>query len=325
LTLSGQEGHKERIELVSGKAIAGIVVLIVIIGGSLYFFSILPGSSDDPVTMIIDWTAMDKLAGELDASTSKVEIYRMIGGALVLQETVTMDAASKASSLTYSSGETLYLKLYDSTDTSVCTQYQKLLVPAADPSWIYDGAFQINLAFVDRGDTAKDILIQYHNNTAIADSATLDVTNESWDSNFAEIDFELRALDDDTGYINSYNFLREYDNNHYIVLKATGTGWDSVVMISTGWNTFDIGGSSRYFVKALDNDDVTRDKQATGEYDPDGTLAIAMVFDFTGFESGDSVTLAYEYRWYSSVAKLEGESNWGVDSAATSESVTVQY
>lgn len=316
---------RSRKKLVSGKGVAAIVVLIVVIGGSLYFFSVIPGSSDDPVTMIIDFTAWDSLAGSQDATTSAVDIYRMVDGNLVAQETVTMDAASKASALTYSSGEVLYLKYYDSTDTSVCTQYVKLTVPQADPSWIYDGAFQISLPFVDRGDTAKDILIQYHNNTAIANAATLDVTNESWDSNFAEIDFELRALNDDTGYINSYNFLRGYDNNHYIVLKATGTGWDSVVMVSGGWDIFDIGGSSRYFVKALDNDDVTRDKQSTGEYDPDGTLMLPMVFDFTGFESGDSVTFAYEYRWYSSVAKLKAESNWGVDTAATSESVTIQY
>jgi hypothetical protein len=33
---------------------------------------------------------MDKLAGSLDAATSKVDIYRMDGGNLVKVETVTM-------------------------------------------------------------------------------------------------------------------------------------------------------------------------------------------------------------------------------------------
>ncbi len=98
----------------------------------------------------------------------------------------------------------LYVHMYDEVDTSLCTQYLQVTVPQADAAAVYDGAFQITLFSVDKGDTAKDILIQYHNNTAIAASATLDVTNESWDSNYAEIDFEMRVQNDDTGYWNSF-------------------------------------------------------------------------------------------------------------------------
>ena len=308
--------------------IAGIIVVIILIvagvGGAWYLFNTLPGHDDEAVTMIIDFTAMDVLAGSRDADTTAIDIYRMIDSELVKQESVTLDAASKASANTYTSGEVLYIKLYDSSDTSLCTQYLELTVPKADPSWIYDGAFQIRLDTTDRGDTAKDILIQYHNNTAIAASATLDATNESWDSEYAEIDIEVRALDDDSGYVNTANFLKGYGNYHYIVLKASGTGWDSVNMLSSGWDAYDKA-SARYFVIKLTNDDLTRDKQSTGEFDPDGTFVKNLLFDLTGFEAGDSVTLAYEYRWYSCWDHFQDTSSWGTDTATTSESVTVQY
>jgi hypothetical protein len=267
---------------------------------------------------------MDQLLGERDADTTAIDIYRLLDGVLVKQESITLDAASHPSALTYRSGEELYIKLYDSSDTSLCTQYLKVIVPPADAAAVYDGAFQVTLYTVDMGNTAKDILIQCHNNTAIADDGTADVTNSSWDTDYAELDVEIRALDDDTGYWNSFNFLNEYDNNHYLIMTATGTGYDSMNLLSSGWTVFDKA-STRYFVKALGDDDVTRDKQAAGVFDPDGTMAIAMTWDFTGFESGDSVTLVYEYRWYSSLAHFESRSAWGVNTAATSEQITVQY
>lgn len=310
--------------MANGKLVAGLLIVVILAAGVLYIISMTPLKPGDPVTMIIDFTAMDELLGERDADTTIIDIYRMKDAGLVKQESITLDAASHPSALPYMSGEVLYIHLYDSSDTSLCTQYLKLTVPGADPAAVYDGAFQVTLWTVDMGNTAKDILIQHHNNTAITASETLDVTNNSWDTNYAEIDFEIRALDDDTGYWNSFNFLNEYDNNHYIIFKASGTGWDSMNLLTSGWTVFDKA-SARYFVRALDKNDVTRDKQAAGQYDPDGTMAISMVWDLTGFASGDTVTLDYEYRWYSSLSHFTEFSAWGVNTAATSEEVTVQY
>ena len=274
--------------------------------------------------MVIDFTAIDFYAGGADAATSAVGIYRLVNSDYVLQETVTIAGAATASALTYTSLEMVYLKMYDGDDTSICTQYVPFMVPMADPSEIYGQAFQVRLNYVDKGDTAKDILIQDHNNTAIADSATLDVTNNSWDTDYAELDIEIRALDDDCGYINTENFLNGYGNNHYIVMSASGTGYDSFNLLTGGWTVFEKA-SVRYFVKPLSDTDLTRDKLSEGNYDPDGSLAMSLVFDFTGFEAGDSVTFTYEYRWYSSLTNFQDMSSWGIDTAATTESVTVQY
>lgn len=314
------------------KALAIIVGLIVVVGGAMYVSSILPGDQQDPDTLTVKFHAWDSLAGSQDATTSAVDIYRMVDGEPVKQETVTMNAAQVESGKQYTSFETLYLYIYDASDTSVCKQYLTWEVPQGTPGNVYDGSFYCELPFVDRGDTAYDVLIKDHNNTAIADAATLDVTNNSWDTDYAEIDFELRNTNDDTGYVNSYNFLKGYDNNQYIVFKATGTGWDSVNLLTTSTDQGAIHSydkaSARYFVIELDNDAVTRDKLAVGSYNPDGTMILPLVFDFTGFESGDSVTFTYEYRYYSSWDKFQSSSSWGTDSAtnpSTSETVTIQY
>jgi len=307
------------------RAVAVVITIIVIFAGGLWVYNALPkAETGKAATMVIDFTAWDELAGAQDATTSAVTIYKLVDGNYVSQETVTMDAAAKASTLVYTTGETLYLKAYDATDTSVCTQYLKFVVPFADESEIYGQAFQVALAFVDKGDTAKDILIKDHNNTAYADSATMDVTNNSWDSSYAELDIEIRAFDDDSGYVNTNNFLKGYGNYHYIVMKASGTGWDSVNLLTSGWAVLDKA-SARYFVYKVSDTELTRDLQETGEYKPDGTLIKALVFDFTGFEASDSVTFVYEYRWYSCWDKFQSDSAWGTDTAATSESVTIQY
>jgi len=308
----------------AGKAIAIVVVAIVMIAGGIWVYSALPKAPvGQSATMVIDFSAIDEIAGGADAATSAVTIYRMEGGVYDLQESVTISAAATASTLTYTSGETLYLKLYDGTDTSICTQYQTFTVPLADPSEIYGQAFQVALKFIDRGDTAKDISITESNGTAIADAATVDASNSGYDSAYATWEFNIRAMDDNSGYRNTDNFLKGYSNDHYLVLSATGTGWDSCVLLSeAGWQIFDKA-STRYFVYKLSDTDLTRKLLSDGSYDPDGRFSLTTTFDFTGITSGDSVTFTYEYRWYSSVDHFVDTSAWGANTAATSESVTI--
>jgi hypothetical protein len=308
-------------------AVAAIVVVVAAVAGGLYFLSVIGGDNKKKSTLTIKFTATDKYAGDRDADTTTVAIHRNIDGEWTQQETVTLDAAQKESGLTYTTGEELALKISDSSDTSLCTLYKKVTVPYASWAEENDGSFQLTINTIDRGDTGYDALIQYHNGTSIADSATLDVTNESWDSDFAEIDFELRNTNDDSGYQNTYDFIHGYDNNHYVVLTASGTGWDSVNMIdSGGWKVYDKA-STRYFVLPLDDTAIDRDKKGAGDYDPDGYLSESFTFDLTGFEAGDSVTLTYEYKYYSSWEHFKSRSTWGTNSASNpaQESVTIQY
>ena len=301
-----------------------MIVIILIIAGGLWVYSALPQGPDQRTsTMVIDFTAVDKLAGSQDAATSAVSIYRFTGGTYELQETVTMAAAATASVLTYTTGEELWLKLYDATDTSVCTQYMNFIVPFADPSEIYGQAFQVKLDFVDKGDTAKDISITESNGTAIAASASIDTSKSGYNSAYATWEFDIRALDDDSGYVNTYNFLKGYENYHYLVLDASGTGWDSVTLLSTaGWQVYERA-DVRYFVYKLSNEDLTRDAKSDGSYDPAGRFKLTATFDLTGITSGDSVTLNYQYMWYSSFANFQATGSWGADTAETAELVTI--
>lgn len=314
---------------------AGTLVLVVIgsIAGLMLFSTMQGGGETGKVadTLKLDITAMDAYAGERDADTTAVDIYRMSDGDYVKQESVTLDAAQKATALTYTTGEELYFKVYDSSDTSLCTRYISTTVPYASWAEQNDQAFQVTIHTFDRGDNGYDALVKYHNNTAIAASATLDVTNESWDSDYAEIDFELRNTNDDTGYRNSYNFLKDYENNHYIVFTASGTGWDSVNMLTRDTDEGSIQvydkADTRYFVIKLGDKAIDRDKKSDGSFSPDGTIQIPLVFDLTGFESGDSVTFSYMYKYYASWDYFQESSNWGTDAAnnPASESVTIQY
>ena len=307
-----------------GKGLYAIVVVVLLIAAGLWVFTALPqGPDNQTATMVIDFTPVDNLAGEQDAATSAVSIYRFEDAKYELQETVTMDAAAKASVLTYTTGEELWFKLYDASDTDVCTQYMNFIVPFADPSEIYGQAFQVKLDFVTRGATAKDIGITESNGTAIAASVTVDTSNSSYDTAYATWEMDLRALDDDSGYINTYNFLKGYENYHYLMIDASGTGWDSVTLLSTaGWQVYERA-DTRYFVYKLSNDDLTRDKKSTGEYDPDGRLKLTTTWDLTGITSGDSVTFNYQYMWYSSFAQFQATGAWGVDTAETAEVITI--
>ena len=307
-----------------GRGIYAIVVVILIIAAGLWVYTALPqGPDNQSATMVIDFTATDKLAGSQDATTSAVEIYRYQDGKYELQESVTIDAAAKASILTYTTSEELWLKLFDASDTSVCTQYMNYIVPFADPSEIYGQAFQVKLDFVDKGDTAKDIGITESNGTAIADASSVDTSASGYDTAYATWEFDLRALDDDSGYTNTYNFLKGYENWHYLVIDASGTGWDSITLLSgAGWQVYERA-DTRYFVYKLSNDDLTRDLKSTGEYDPDGRFKLTTTWDLTGITTGDSVTFNYQYMWYSSFAHFQATGDWGADTAETEETITI--
>jgi len=309
----------------AGKIVAIVVIAIICVAGGIWVFSALPQAPvGQAATMVIDFSAIDKIAGGADAATSAVSIYSLIDGAYDLKETVTIAAAATASTLTYTTGQQLFLKMFDATDTSICTQYMAWTVPLADPSEIYGQAFQVALSFTDKGDTAKDISITESNGTAIADSATINTSDSGYDTAYATWEFNLRAMDDNSGYVNTDNFLKGYSNDHYLICSATGTGWDSTVLLSTtGWQIFEKA-SVRYFVYQLSDTDLTRKLLSDGSYDPAGRFTLSATFDFTGITAGDSVTFAYEYRWYSSVEQFIAASNWGSDTAATSESLTIE-
>ena len=308
----------------AGRIAAYVVIAIIVVSGGIWVFSALPQAPvGQAATMVIDFSAVDKIAGGADAATSAVSIYKLIDGAYDLSETVTISGAATASTLTYTTGATLFLKMFDASDTSICTQYLTWTVPLADPSEIYGQAFQVALSFTDKGDTAKDISIIESNGTALANSAKVNTSESGYDTAYATWEFNLRAMDDNSGYVNTDNFLKGYSNDHYLILSATGTGWDSTVLLSiSGWQIFEKA-SVRYFVYKLSDSDLTRKLLSDGSYDPAGRFTLSATFDLIGITSGDSVTLAYEYRWYSSVEHFIAASNWGSDSAATSESITI--
>jgi hypothetical protein len=269
---------------------------------------------------------MDKLAGEQDAATSAVAIYTPD---LVLLETVTMDAARKESTLDYTTNQKIGLYWYDASDVSICEQYAWVTVPYASESNVYDNAFQFVVWNTDREVTMP--MNVESGGVEITDDELEDLTTNGWDSAYAYIDFELRPDQDDMGYINSYNFLKGYKNNHYFFIDiadvsgATAGGWSSVNILNAGVLTFDKN-DHRYFCFPLSDTDITRDLQTNGEYIPNGLWTLELALDLTGFSAGQNITVTYDYVMYGDWDRFEDKGNWGAEVESTTDEIFhIQY
>lgn len=298
-----------------------VILLVAGIAGGMYLFQMAPADEIGVVaTLPIQFTAMDKLAGENDAATSAVKIYSVD---LELYETVTMDAVSKESALPYTTGTKLGLYIYDASDTSVCEQYIWVTVPYASESNVYDNAFQITIWNTDREVTMP--MFVESGGVEIADAGVEDLTTNGWDSAFAYIDFELRPEGADTGYVNSENFLKGYGNNHYFVLDIA----DNVSATTAGgWALFNVlGGASmhldrndhRYIVFSLSDDAITRDLQSDGSYDPTGLWTLNLALDLTGMTAGMNISITYDYVMYADWTHFVEFGSWGADMESTTD------
>jgi hypothetical protein len=315
--------------MVSGKAAAvGIVVLIVALVGAAYVISIAPPTEPGvPATLPIQFTPMDKLAGEQDAATSAVSLYSTD---LVIYETVTMDAASKESVLQYTTGQKIGLYVHDASDTSICKQYAWVTVPLANDNNMYDNAFQMTIWNTDREVTMP--MFVESGGTEITDGELEDLSTNGWDSAYAYVDFELRPDGADTGYINSENFLKGYANNHMFVIEVEDVSGAST---TGGWAVFNILGGSglqldrndhRYFCFPLSDTDLTRDLRSNGEYDPTGLWTLNLALDLTGFASGMNVTVTYDYIMYGDWNRFVESGTYGADvESTTDETFHIQY
>jgi hypothetical protein len=277
-------------------------------------------------TLPIQFTPKDLLAGEQDAATSAVKIYNTD---TVLLETVTMDAARKESAFDYTTNEKIGLFWYDASDVSICEQYTWVTVPYASESNVYDNAFQFVVWNTDR-DT--DIPMNVESGGAeIADDEIEDLTTNGWNTAYAYIDFELRPSEDDTGYLNSDNFLLDYKNNHYFVLSVEDVSGATV----GGRAQFNVLGSGgfvldrddvRYICYPLSDTDLTRDLQESGQYIPDGLWTLNLALDLTGFSAGQNVTVTYDYVMYSDWDRFVEFGNWGANTESTTdETFHIQY
>lgn len=314
-----------------GKLLAVVAIVLIVVGG-LAVYSFLPKGQDQTIgTHPIKFSAIDKLAGGQDATTSAVTIYRMENGLPVIQETVTINAAEVSTTMSYTSMEALKLKLYDASDTSICTQYQDLVVPFDNPSTVYNNYYMVDLMFVDRGDTAVAIAGYDGNSTSYSDDAVMDLTDSGWDSAFATWKFEAIQLTDDKGYVNTYDFLYGHGNYHYFYLDvsdvsgATSGGWTNFIIPGGGgWLSFERN-NHRYFAIKLGDDDLTRDAQSDGSYDPVGIWSKMTTFNFKGITTGMNISIAYGYKYYADWDYFKSTGSWGENVAGSEETFYLQY
>ena len=309
----------------------GVAVIIIMVVSGLAIYSYLPKGPDQTIgTHPIKFSAIDRLAGSQDATTSAVDIYRTVAGVLTLQESVLINAAEVSSVMSYTSMEVLSLRMFDATDTSICTQYVTMTVPFDNPSNVYNNYYMIDLLFTDRGDTAVTVKAEYDTTDIPADTL-LDVSTRGWTTAFATWRLTLRETVDDKGYVNSYDFLNKHLNDHYLVLDV----YDVSGSTSGGWTNFIISGGGgfeafernnhRYFAIHLTDDAVTRDKQSNGVYNPQGTYDLDLTMNFKGFGAGQNVTIVQSYRYYADWNYFKDTGSWGENTASATLTFYMQY
>ena len=310
---------------------AGLVIFVIVVAGivgGLYLFNMVPDveGPGTPATLVIDFTPMDRLAGEQDDTTSAVAIYNED---LILLETVTMDAASKASVLTYTTDDVIGLYILDATDLSVCEQYMWVTVPRASAAEVYGQAFQYTIWNVDRN-IDPDMNVE-SDGTEIAADEIEDASTNSWTTTYAYVDMELRPSTDDQGYVNTENFLRGYGNNHYFVLDvydvsgSTTGGWFCFNILGSGYQTLDRN-DHRYYCWALSDTDLERNLQSDGTYNPTGLWQLNLAIDLTSFSAGNNITIDYDYIMYADWDHFVSSGSWGADvELAGEECLYIQY
>jgi hypothetical protein len=272
-----------------------------------------------------DWGAW-KLDVKITFST-----YDFFAGTSVTTATVVLydyDTESQLESVSISSG---------SGDSSAYQSGMKIKFKVSQSGYAtYYGAFSVPYHQTDQ-DSAHTIKVwmvklptweqacYFQNGTEIADAGTLNTTTDL-SAGKAYLEFKNRDNTDDTGYVTSYNFLRNLWQNAYFYARFTGTGTDSVIIesVSVSYQKFVVSAvSDVWLYHQLDDEDLTRDKQSDLTYDPDGLWSMLMTLDLSGITSGDSVTCTYGVVIYGDATWLHQYNDWGPDDTSTTDTLTI--
>ena len=313
--------------IIAGGVIIGVIVLAFVFGG---LGIITPPPTEE---MVVTMTVSDEYSSTVIPDTCDLYIYVWEGGYLSPRDAkLDLTSGDVDTVRSYKTGEKLLIKAIDPTDESYCTTYFEWIVPSPSASEIEAGKFKCNLDVLNMDDVGNDNTMDWdpawecNNGTAIAASATVDVTNSGYDANYAYWNLFVYNDDDDTGYINSWNFEDSVKNNAYLFVDISGTGWDRFGVRAGATASFSRN-NHLYLMVPLSNDDLSRDLDPGLGFvgSRDGVHQTTFTFDLTSFESGDSVTVAYGIRYYSDWDNFVNLGSWGPDTVSISESITVQY
>lgn len=311
---------------------AGIVIVAVLaiafMAGGLNIITPPPSES-----MIVTITVTDGYSSTVIPDTSDIYIYVYEGGYLSPRDAkLDLTSGDVDTVRSYTTGETLMIKVVDPTDLSYGTVYYSWTVPSPSASEIEAGKFKCDLNVLNMDDVGNDDTMDWdpawetNAGTAIAADAIKDVTTESWNTNYAYLNCYIYNDDDDTGYINSWNFEDDLKNNAYFFVDVSGTGWDSFAVRSGATASFSRN-NHLYLMVPLSNDALSRDLDPGLGFvgDRDGVHKIGFTYDLTGFEAGDNVTISYGIRFYADWDNFVNLGSWGVDSVEIAETIYIQY
>ena len=264
----------------------------------------------------IQFSAQDTFAGGADGTTTKVSVYNA-NYELIEHVTISTQAGTD-SAMKYWSGDVVYLKHDDASDTSLCHIYEKLIVPYHSSD--SDTKHYVVIKTVDT-DASWDVRLDDTSENNWANAATWDTSDNGTAPTWV---FKIITPTDDKGYKSSYNFLEGCDNTIYYVFKLSGTGATRVLFDTNRAIRHYFDGAYHWYAVHLSDSDITRDLKSDGTYDPIGYFTMPIKMDLTQVTSGDSVTFVHGLYYYADFDNLISNGSWGPDATSVTESITIQ-
>jgi len=239
-------------------------------------------NGDQAVTKPIKFVGIDELAGgALDGTTSALKVYDTDGQTLL--ETLSFSSGSCTSSQSYPSGKVLWCEYYYDTTIDAYKWWEVTVPFMSDADAQSLTTNSITLRTREAG-AYTDSLISSTGLT-ITDGADLNTTGTANDT--MTFTYTFYTTSDNTGYPSFHDPIYDVDVKPMIWATLTGTGYDQITL--TGFDGSFERGSTTYYYKTLNDNDVSKYKVGNS-YQYPGVGTVTFGFNAAGFSNS---TTAY--------------------------------
>lgn len=240
-----------------------------------------PEQTTTPITEVavnknLKFAVIDKWAGSAVASAT---IYLYDLDKKLLETLTTASDGTATTALTYKSGTQLYVYILKSNSKL----WKKITVPTmapADAEALTYNPIRLDFFTICSG---SDSLMDNNGNTW-TDGSTYYTSNGTT----PQFTYSFYVSTDNTGFIESYDPLKDTDWKAVVWMELSGTGYTKVIV--TGFDGGFEKGTTMYYYKLISPDEITKYKVGN-TYILQGAMTVTFNLDLTGLSSGDSVTM----------------------------------
>jgi len=224
----------------------------------------------------LKFAVIDKWAGSAVASAT-VYLYDM--DKKLLETLTTASDGTATTSLTYKSGTPLYAYIVKSNSKLWVKFTVPKMTPADAESLTYNPIRLDFFTLCSGSDSLMD-----NNGNSWSDGSTYYTSNGTT----PQFSYSFYVSNDNTGFIESYDPLKDTDWKAVLWMELSGTGYTKVLV--TGFDGGFEKGTTMYYYKVINPESITKYKVGN-TYILQGALTVSFNLDLTGLTSGDSVTM----------------------------------